>query len=146
MTYNATNSTHLEFELSGKGDWIAVGFSNDRFMVGCLTGQIVCHTRGQWSGGRVTQQRFIWRRASALKSNLYNALLYTFLTENGTPSLPLIDKQCPFHISFLERCIPFYFRKCNAFKVLINPKTKMFSRLFLQPSVRTCGPFYRPKS
>ena len=35
VTYNATNSTHVEFELSGKGDWIAVGFSDDRLMVGC---------------------------------------------------------------------------------------------------------------
>ena len=35
MTYNVTNSTHAEFELSGKGDWIAVGFSDDRLMVGC---------------------------------------------------------------------------------------------------------------
>ena len=33
VTYNATNSTHVEFELSGKGDWIAVGFSDNRFMV-----------------------------------------------------------------------------------------------------------------
>ena len=33
MTYNATNSTHVEFELSGKGDWIAVGFSDDRLMI-----------------------------------------------------------------------------------------------------------------
>ncbi|CAH3179714.1 unnamed protein product, partial [Porites evermanni] len=32
VTYNATNSTHVEFELSGKGDWIAVGFSDDRLM------------------------------------------------------------------------------------------------------------------
>ncbi|CAH3043690.1 unnamed protein product, partial [Porites lobata] len=33
ITYNATNSTHAEFELSGKGDWIAVGFSDDQLMV-----------------------------------------------------------------------------------------------------------------
>ncbi|KAM7444870.1 DOMON domain-containing protein frrs1L [Porites harrisoni] len=32
VTYNATNSTHIEFELSGKGDWMAVGFSDDQLM------------------------------------------------------------------------------------------------------------------
>ena len=36
VTYRPTNSTHVEFELSGRGAWIAVGFSNDRRMVGYL--------------------------------------------------------------------------------------------------------------
>ena len=51
MTYNATNSTHVEFELSGKGDWMAVGFSDDQLMVGCLTGPTACHTQGPGGGG-----------------------------------------------------------------------------------------------
>ena len=34
VTYSATNSTHVEFELSGQGAWIAVGFSDDQNMVG----------------------------------------------------------------------------------------------------------------
>ena len=33
VTYNVTSSNKLEFELSGKGDWVAVGFSDDQFMV-----------------------------------------------------------------------------------------------------------------
>jgi len=33
VTYNATNSSEVEFELSGKGDWVAVGFSDDQIMV-----------------------------------------------------------------------------------------------------------------
>jgi len=33
VTYNATSSNKVEFELSGKGDWVAVGFSDDQFMV-----------------------------------------------------------------------------------------------------------------
>ena len=45
MTYNATNSTHVEFELSGKGDWIAVGFSDDRLMVGCNVSRRICTFR-----------------------------------------------------------------------------------------------------
>jgi len=32
VTYNATNSSEVEFELSGKGDWVAVGFSDDQIM------------------------------------------------------------------------------------------------------------------
>lgn len=32
VTYSATNSTHVEFELSGQGAWIAVGFSDDQNM------------------------------------------------------------------------------------------------------------------
>lgn len=39
VTYRPTNSTHVEFELSGRDDWIAVGFSNDRRMVGYLVHQ-----------------------------------------------------------------------------------------------------------
>ena len=39
VTYRATNSTHVEFELSGKGAWIAVGFSDDQNMVGYLVDQ-----------------------------------------------------------------------------------------------------------
>ena len=61
----------------------------------------------------------------------YNALLYTFLTENGTPSLYLLlTNSAPFHISFLELCIPFYFRNCNTFKVLINQKPQCFLDFF----------------
>ena len=33
VTYNVTSSNKVEFELSGKGDWVAVGFSDDQFMV-----------------------------------------------------------------------------------------------------------------
>ena len=33
VTYNVTSSNKVEFELSGKGAWVAVGFSNDQFMV-----------------------------------------------------------------------------------------------------------------
>lgn len=33
VTYNVKSSNKVEFELSGKGDWVAVGFSNDQFMV-----------------------------------------------------------------------------------------------------------------
>ena len=33
VTYNVTSSNKIEFELSGKGDWVAVGFSDDQFMV-----------------------------------------------------------------------------------------------------------------
>ena len=33
VTYNVTGSNKVEFELSGKGAWVAVGFSNDRLMV-----------------------------------------------------------------------------------------------------------------
>lgn len=32
VTYNATGGDKVEFELSGKGTWVAVGFSNDRGM------------------------------------------------------------------------------------------------------------------
>ena len=33
VTYNVKSSNKVEFELSGKGDWVAVGFSDDQFMV-----------------------------------------------------------------------------------------------------------------
>ncbi|CAH3043686.1 unnamed protein product, partial [Porites lobata] len=36
VTYNATKSlSRVDFELSGKGDWIALGFSDDQLMVSC---------------------------------------------------------------------------------------------------------------
>ena len=52
---------------------MAVGFSDDQFMVGCLTGPIACHTH-------VTQQRFI-RGASALNFNPLIPLYIPFLIE-----------------------------------------------------------------
>ncbi|CAH3043692.1 unnamed protein product [Porites lobata] len=60
VTYNATNSTHVEFELSGKGDWIAVGFSDDRLMANtdilmCVNNQAL---RGHYyATGRTIPQR-----------------------------------------------------------------------------------------
>ena len=33
VTYNVTSANNVEFELSGKGDWVAVGFSDDQLMV-----------------------------------------------------------------------------------------------------------------
>ncbi|XP_073240023.1 DOMON domain-containing protein FRRS1L-like [Porites lutea] len=48
ITYNATNSTHVEFELSGKGDWIAVGFSDDQLMVN--TDILMCVNNQSLSG------------------------------------------------------------------------------------------------
>jgi len=33
VTYNVTSSNKVEFELSGQGDWVAVGFSDDQSMV-----------------------------------------------------------------------------------------------------------------
>ena len=33
VTYNMTNTSVVEFELSGKGDWVSVGFSDDQLMV-----------------------------------------------------------------------------------------------------------------
>ena len=37
VTHDVTSSNKVEFELSGKGDWVAVGFSDDQFMV------IICY-------------------------------------------------------------------------------------------------------
>ena len=33
VTYKVTSANKVEFELSGKGDWVAVGFSDNQFMV-----------------------------------------------------------------------------------------------------------------
>ena len=49
---------------------MAVGFSDDQFMVGSLTGPIACHTH-------VTQQRFI-QGASALNFNPLIPFIYHF--------------------------------------------------------------------
>ena len=81
MTYNATNSTHVEFELSGKGDWIAVGFSDDQSMVGCLTGPTACHTQGP---GELTM---IYTGNLRPKVKRLNTLVYTILDRKGTPFL-----------------------------------------------------------
>lgn len=50
VTYNATNasSDKVEFELSGKGDWVSVGFSNDQLMPD--TDILMCVTNSDLSG------------------------------------------------------------------------------------------------
>ena len=80
---------------------MAVGFSDDQLMVGCLTGPTACHT-----------QRFI-RETSALKSNPLMPLYVPFLIEKIPFLKPSIDKWYPFHILGLELCIPFNDCKCT---------------------------------
>ena len=76
MTYNATNSTHVEFELSGKGDWIAVGFSDDQLMVGCNVSRIqfyimfFCFPSSQCTSGDVSHTYILNKKKSiTLKFN-----------------------------------------------------------------------------
>lgn len=48
VTYNVTSSNKVEFELSGKGDWVAVGFSDDQLMPD--TDILMCVSNGNLSG------------------------------------------------------------------------------------------------
>jgi len=48
VTYSATNSSEVEFELSGKGDWVAVGFSDDQIMPD--TDILMCVSKADLSG------------------------------------------------------------------------------------------------
>ena len=65
MTYNATKSlSRVDFELSGKGDWIALGFSDDQLMVSCNVSRMHLYIflilLSPWTSRDVTLGRYVW--------------------------------------------------------------------------------------
>jgi len=55
VTYNVTSSNKVEFELSGQGDWVAVGFSDDQSMPD--TEILMCVSNGSLSGHYYASER-----------------------------------------------------------------------------------------
>ena len=71
--------------------------------------------------------------------------MYTIFDGKGTPvagiHIPSIDKWCSFHELFIELCIPINCCKWTVFKIRINHKTRMFSRLFHNQKNSSVNPF-----
>ena len=129
MTYNATKSlSRVDFELSGKGDWIALGFSDDQLMVSCNVSRMHLYIflilLSPWPSRDVTLGRCVFEILSYLHAyerimKKFNGQLLTnlyqvghFTVMNGWGWHFFDTKKVNFSLTFTRR-LGYYVHNCK---------------------------------
>ena len=122
VTYNATKSlSRVDFELSGKGDWIALGFSDDQLMVSCNVSRMHLYIflilLSPWTSRDVTLGRYVWilsylhayerimkKFNRQMLTNLYQGGHFTVMNGRGWHFL-IQKKSTSFNLTFTRRLL-----------------------------------------